>query len=331
MTFDMTTDAKEVLNYFNNMKKDGSTWKIMNNHFMNMAFFLKTNTLKRVIEEFDFRFTENQQNAINKYINIPSNQSDAFRITSAKKRLNFLIQYGLDFAKLNQDQQFLKKALYEYQDRDFMEIILDKGASIYELDKIEKGRLISNLLHHTGKIQKNTIYLLLDNGCRPDCDTLYFIDKNFRKNSVKDYYIIDSSSNNSFIKKLFLDTKQDELLFPNIFSIKHPFQVNMFEYAFYQNKELWNMLLVHHNNLNIDTALERILDKIPDTKSRYDILKHVVSCDIANLNVDYFLNKDTKLTHDEKMTIRNIFITHQKERLFLSLTSEKAINPVSRL
>jgi len=331
MTFDMTTDAKQVLNYFNDMKKNGSTWKIMNNHFMNMAFFLKTNTLKRVIEEFDFRFTENQQNAINKYINTPSNKSDAFRITSAKKRLNFLIQYGLDFDKLNQEQQFLKKALYEYQNTDFMDLILDKGASIYELDKAQNGRLISNTLHNTGRIQKDIIYLLLENGCKPDCDTLYFIDKNFRRHSVRDYYIIDSPSNNSFIKKLFLDTKKDELLFPNIFSIKPPFQINMFEYAFYQNKELWNMLLTHHHNLDIDTSLDRILDKVPDTNSRYEILKHVVSCDIANLNVDYFLNKDTTLTNTEKMTIRNIFIAQQKERLLLSLISEKATKPVSRL
>lgn len=331
MKFDMNTDAKEILNYFSDMKKSGSTWKIMNNHFMNMTFFLKTNTIKKIIQEFDFCFNENQQNAINNYINTPSNPGDAFRITSAQKRLNFLMQQGLDFDKLNQDQQFLKKALYEYQDRAFIQMLLDKGASVCELDKVQKGSLISNTLHRTGRIQKDTIYLLLENGCKPDCDTLYFVDKYFRKNSVRDYYIIDSPSNNSFIKRLFLDTKQDELLFPNIFSLKQPFKVNMFEYAFYQNKELWNMLLVHHNNLNIDTALERILDKIPDTKSRYDILKHVVSCDIANLNVDYFLNKDTKLTHDEKMTIRNIFITHQKERLFLSLTSEKAINPVSRL
>lgn len=331
MKFDMNTDAKEILNYFSDMKKSGSTWKIMNNHFMNMTFFLKTNTIKKIIQEFDFCFNENQQNAINNYINTPSNPGDAFRITSAQKRLNFLMQQGLDFDKLNQDQQFLKKALYEYQDRAFIQMLLDKGASVCELDEVQKGSLISNTLHRTGRIQKDTIYLLLENGCKPDCDTLYFVDKYFRKNSVRDYYIIDSPSNNSFIKRLFLDTKQDELLFPNIFSLKQPFKVNMFEYAFYQNKELWNMLLTHHNNLDIDTSLERILDKIPNTQNRYDILRHIVSCDIANLNVDYFLNKDTKLSNEEKMTIRNIFIKNQKERIRLSLTSKKITKPVARL
>lgn len=315
MKFDMTTDAKEIINYFNHMKETGSTWKVMNNHFMNIAFYLKTNTLKKTIAEFNFCFLDNQQTAIDKYINTPSNKGDAFRISSAQKRLAFLIQHGLDFAKLNKNQQFLQKALYEYQNKDFIELLLSHDASLRELNNIQKGRLISNTLYKSEKINKDIIYLLLENSCQPDCDTLYFIDKYFRMQSVHDFYIIDSPSNNNFIKKLFIDTKKDELLFPNIFSLKPPFQINMFEYAFYKNKELWNILLKNNQNLKIEDSLERILYQISDTEGRYNILKHVISCDLPDFNFEYFLDIDIGLTHSEKMTIRNISITQQKERL----------------
>jgi len=164
-------DKEKILQLFK-LYSNELTHQELNTYFNKMLFNLHYETIIALKEQHEFFIIPELKNEImNNCISDISDTQSLYRKDGIQK-LNLILDMGINFSELNKDERFLKKAIQDFAPLPFIKALVDKGASITQLDAlIPEGILYSStrgsikhleylnyFMTHNVKVNKDLLY-----------------------------------------------------------------------------------------------------------------------------------------------------------------------------
>lgn len=193
-------DKEKILQLFK-LYSNELTHKELNTYFNKMLFNMHHETIIALKKQHEFFIMPELKNDIIHNCIVDISDTYSLYHKDGIQKLNLILDMGIDFSELNKDERFLKKAIQDCAPLPFIKALVDKGASITQLDSlIPEGILYSST---RGSI-KHLDYLnyFMTYNVKVNKDLLYHFYRH-------DLYFAKDKKYNRLIENIFLKNEQD--------------------------------------------------------------------------------------------------------------------------
>ena len=317
-------NSNNIVKLFHLYNDNGTSFNELNKYFNETILNLPVRAIKELTTELGLHIAESHKKDL--VTSLQNNEFDnySFYKKDGIEKLETIIETGISFAEINQNEYLLQSALENDGGITFIKYLLDKGANLTELQKLHDESLINYVIKNTYTINSSVLNLLIDNGIKPD------------KNTLKCLQETDSLfiNNTKLLEKMVIANK--DIVYDNFYpySIKskninsNPFSstinvtrttrvsLNLISNAFLNNSNLYKKInnIVNERAkrnyidqllpvLEDESSVQKLLNILISDKefnfssfiSNYDNSKDYISEEIFNKFKEKNINKEKKL------------------------------------
>lgn len=119
------------------------THEALNTHFNKMLFNMHYETIIALKENHNFYIIPKLKEQIMHNCAVDNSDTQSLYRKEGIEKLNLILNMGIDFKELNKNERFLERAIKDFAPLPFIKILVNKGASINNLDQSLPDGLLS--------------------------------------------------------------------------------------------------------------------------------------------------------------------------------------------